>query len=85
MQFICASLGTTISFARPYSPQSKGKIERWFKTLKDQWMNVIDWNEFSSLDELNESLFNYVEMVYNSKIHSSINMKLLINLSKILI
>ena len=75
MQFICANLGTTLSFARPYSPQSKGKIERWFKTLKDQWMNVIDWNEFSSLDELNESLFNYVEKDYNSKVHSSINMK----------
>ena len=73
MQFICASIGTTISFARPYSPQSKGKIERWFKTLKDQWMNVINWNEFSSLDELNESLFNYVENDYNSKVHSSIN------------
>ncbi len=28
MQFICASLGVILSFARPYSPQSKGKIER---------------------------------------------------------
>jgi putative transposase len=38
-------------------------------------MNVINWNGFSSLDELNRSLFKYVEEEYNSKIHSSINMK----------
>lgn len=75
MQFICASLGTILSFARPYSPQSKGKIERWFKTLQDQWMNVINWNDFSSLEELNSSLFRYVEENYNSKVHSSINEK----------
>ncbi len=30
MQFITASIGTILSFARPYSPESKGKIERWF-------------------------------------------------------
>lgn len=75
MQFICASIGTILSYARPYSPQSKGKIERWFKTLHDQWMNVIDWNEFSSLEELNKSMSQYVEESYNSKVHSSINMK----------
>ncbi|MCK9267768.1 MAG: DDE-type integrase/transposase/recombinase [Alkaliphilus sp.] len=75
MQFICANLGTVISFARPYSPESKGKIERWFKTLQDQWLNVIDWNDFSSLEELNSSLFRYVEEDYNSKVHSAINMK----------
>lgn len=75
MQFICANLGTILCYAQPYSPQSKGKIERWFRTLKDQWMNVVNWNEFSCLDKLNESLSKYVEKDYNSKVHSSINMK----------
>lgn len=75
MQFICASIGTILSFARPYSPQSKGKIKRWFKTLHDQCMNVINWNEFTSLEELNVSLCKYVEGDYNSTIHSSIKMK----------
>ncbi|WP_427338454.1 DDE-type integrase/transposase/recombinase [Caloranaerobacter sp. DY30410] len=28
MQFICASLGTILCYTRPYSPESKGKIER---------------------------------------------------------
>jgi transposase InsO family protein len=72
MQFICASLGTILCFARPYSPESKGKIERWFKTLKDQWVNVIDWSGFNSLEELNESLNRYVEGDYNIRAHSAI-------------
>ena len=75
MQFICASIGTILSFARPYSPESRGKIERWFRTLQTQWMNVINWNDFSSLEELNKSLYKYVEENYNSKVHSSINEK----------
>jgi transposase InsO family protein len=73
MQFICANLGTILCYARPYSPESKGKVERWFKTLHDQWTNVIDWTKFSSLDELNTSLNRYVEDKYNKSIHSSLS------------
>lgn len=75
MQFICASLGTILCFTRPYSPQSKGKIERWFRTLQDGWANSINWSDFKSLDELNASMVNYVENDYNSKIHSVIKCK----------
>jgi len=75
MQLICASLGSVLCFAKPYSPQSKGKIERWFRTLHEQWSNVIDWNSFSSLNELNESLSKYVEKQYNNIYHSSIKQK----------
>lgn len=38
-------------------------------------MNVINWNDFSSLEELNKSLFKYIEEDYNSKVHSSTNEK----------
>jgi len=72
MQHICASLGSVLCFARPYSPQSKGKIERMFRTLHEQWSNLIDWNSFSSIDELNESLNTYIEKQYNNTYHSGI-------------
>lgn len=75
MQLICATLGSVLCFARPYSPQSKGKLERWFKTLHEQWSNVIDWNSFSTLDELNKSLNQYVEKQYNNSYHSGIKQK----------
>ncbi|MGL5718649.1 MAG: DDE-type integrase/transposase/recombinase [Paraclostridium sp.] len=75
MELICASLGTTLCFAEPYSPQSKGKIERWFQTLQKQWQYLLDTSSFASIDELNESLNKYVESQYNSTVHSSIKAK----------
>lgn len=74
-ELICASLGCTLCFAKPYSPQSKGKIERWFQTLQKQWQHLIDTSSFASINELNESLNSYVEGQYNSNYHSSIKCK----------
>lgn len=75
MELICASLGSTLCFAKPYSPQSKGKIERWFQTLQKQWQHLLDTSSFASINELNESLNSYIEGQYNSNYHSSIKCK----------
>jgi transposase InsO family protein len=75
LQFICAALGCVLCYARPYSPQSKGKIERWFKTLHEQWTNVVCWSKFHSLEEINASLIQYVEKEYNNRLHSAIGQK----------
>lgn len=75
LQFICASLGTIASYAEIFSPQSKGKIERWFKTLQEQWLNLLDWTTISSLEQLNNMLHDYVENCYHQTIHSSIKAK----------
>lgn len=75
LQYICASLGTIVSYAAPYSAASKGKIERWFKTLQMQWLNLLDWNNISSLEELNQKLQVYIETQYHQTIHSTIKAK----------
>jgi len=75
MELICASLGCTLCFAEPYFPQSKGKIERWFQTLQKQWQHLLDTSSFNSINELNESLNQYVESQYNSAYHSGIKGK----------
>lgn len=49
-----------------------GKIERSFRTIKDNFINCIDWNSFSSLEDLNERYYNYVNSEYNNNFHSSI-------------
>lgn len=75
LQFICASLGTIVSYAEVFSPESKGKIERWFQTLQRQWLNLLNWDNISSIEELNSMLWDYVENTYHQSIHSSIKMK----------
>jgi len=72
LKHICASLGLVLIHARPFCGSSKGKIERVFRSIKDGWMHTIDWNEFSSLEELNYSLNQYLENNYINKLHSSI-------------
>ena len=70
LSYICASLGVELIHAKVYSPQSKAKQERLFRTLKDGWMNATDWNEFKSLDDVKESLSEFIHNNYINKIHS---------------
>ena len=72
IELLAARIGTTISYCAPYTPTSKAKIERWFKTMKDQWMSQLNMNDYSSIDQLRETLLTYVNN-YNQTVHSSLN------------
>ena len=71
MELLAARIGSVISYCRPYTPTQKAKIERWFRTLKDQWMASLDMGEFHSLKELRGSLLTYIKS-YNQRPHSSL-------------
>jgi len=72
LQIICANLGSILIHSKPYSPESKGKIERSFRTVKDNWINGINWNKYNSLEQLNTDFEKYINENYNNNIHSSI-------------
>lgn len=74
MELLAARIGSTLSYCQPYTPTGKAKIERWFRTLKDQWMASLDMRDFHSLEELRGSLFSYVQR-YNQSPHSSLHGK----------
>ena len=71
MELLAARIGTSLSYCQPYTPTGKAKIERWFRTLKDQWLAGLDMQDFHSLDELRGSLHAYVQR-YNQTPHSSL-------------
>lgn len=73
LRLICASLGILLSHARPYSPASKGKIERVFRTFRTQFLSSLDLQEIKSLEDLNAKFLEYVESTYNQRIHSSLD------------
>jgi transposase InsO family protein len=50
MELLAARLGSVIHYDQPYTPTQKAKIERWFRTMKDQWMASLDIRDFHSLD-----------------------------------
>ena len=74
MELLGARMGTAISYAPPRTPTGKAKIERWFRTCKDNWMSGLNMNDFKSLEELSDSLLSFVQK-YNQSPHSSLDMK----------
>lgn len=72
IELIAAKIGSSIHYCRPYNPEAKAKIERWFLTLKTQWMSSIKYGEFHSIEEYQNSLNEYVNK-YNNAVHSSLD------------
>lgn len=71
MELLAARIGSAINYCQPYTPTSKAKVERWFRTLKDHWMASLDMRIIRNLDELRRSLWNYVNE-YNHTPHSAL-------------
>ena len=68
---ISASLGTQLIYNPPYSPTGKAVIERFFRTIKDKWLNCDHGKNYSSLDELNAKLNQWINE-YNRTDHRSL-------------
>lgn len=64
----------SVSEIYTYTPTQKSKIERWFRTLRDKWLGITDLNQFSNLDEIRGSLYEFVQR-YNQSVHSSLDGK----------
>ena len=72
IELLVARIGSCINYNPPRTPTGKAKIERWFRTMKDQWSASVNYNDFHSLDDVRNSLFEYVRK-YNLTVHSSLN------------
>ncbi|EQD40773.1 integrase core domain protein, partial [mine drainage metagenome] len=60
LALVCAKLGIALIHARPYQPAGKGKQERWFRTLRAQFLTRLTQDDTSSLDALNRRLWTWV-------------------------
>lgn len=72
INLICSRLGCILRHTPVRDGASKGKIERFFRRLRDQFLSRI--LDLSSIDELNNQLHIWVEEEYNAKNHSAIGM-----------
>lgn len=66
----CASLGILCRHTAPYRPESKGKIERFFSSCRIMLLPEVETSAISTLAELNESFWAWLELVYHRKVHS---------------
>lgn len=68
LEFTCASLAIALIHARPYKPQGKGKIERFFRTVR---AHFLPFARTAALDELNKDLHHWLDNVYHQRNHSA--------------
>ena len=73
LQGVCARLGIHLIFCRPYAPEGKGKLERWHRTFRDQFLSELDERRITSLQDLNARLWAWIEQVYHQTVHASLD------------
>jgi putative transposase len=72
---ICAVLGVRLVHSAPGRPQGRGKIERFFRTLRDGLLVELEGSaEPPSIEELARMLQAWIERVYHRRVHSETGM-----------
>ena len=66
----CATLGVHRIQATPYAPEGRGKQERFFETLRLQFLPEVETSDITTLSALNESLWAWLECIYHQRVHS---------------
>ncbi len=67
----CASLGIRLVHSKPGQPEGRGKIERFFRTVRDQFLVEIgSGRELDDLAQLNTLFTAWVETVYHRREHT---------------
>ena len=73
LALVCAKLGIALIHARPYRPAGKGKIERWFRTLRAGWLRRLDMDAIDGIGALNRALAGWVEGEYHQSPHRGLD------------
>ena len=69
---IAASIGILIVHTPPYQPEGRGKIERYFRSVREQFLADLDPKVVLTIDQLNQRLWRWIDAVYHCHEHSSL-------------
>lgn len=70
---ICAELGIRKITCQPYSPEGKGKSERFFRTARESFIIELEHDKVEHLHQLNSKFWAWLEQDYHQQIHSATN------------
>ena len=68
MEHVTASLGVALIHARPYKPQGKGKIERFFRTVRSEFLTGF---KGTTQFDINQTFDLWLNRIYHQRKHSS--------------
>jgi transposase InsO family protein len=72
MNLICAELGSKAIYCAPYSPEGKGKIEKFFWYVDKSFEPEVKVSGIETLEQLNEAFSAWLSHSYHNKVHSEI-------------
>ncbi len=78
-ELFCQAYGIKMVTQTPYRPEGKGKIERFYETVENQFVvevkQKIEEGAGYSLSQLNKDLADYLTIQYHSRVHGGTHEK----------
>ena len=71
-EYLCANIGVTLLRAEPYTPTSKGKIERFFRSCRLRFLSILKTDTLNDLEDLNNRFHKWLMEDYQKKNHSAL-------------
>ena len=71
MERACAKLNIRLLYARPYAAESKGKIERFNRTI-DAFLSEVQIDKPKDINSLNRRFWAWLDECYQHRAHSSL-------------
>ncbi len=72
LQLACARMGIALIHSKPYDSPSRGKIERFFRTVRQKFLSLLDVTEIHDIVQLNERFERWLEKEYHKHFHHGI-------------
>ena len=73
LQAVCARLEIRLIYCRPYVPEGKGKLERYHRTLRADFLNELDMDRVRDIHDLNARLWAWLEELYHKEPHHGLD------------
>lgn len=73
LQLACARLGIALIHSRPYDSPSRGKIERFFRTVRQKFLSMLRLQDVDNIEHLNDLFTLWLQDEYHRHMHYGIN------------
>ncbi len=73
LRSVCANFGIRLIHAKPYHAWSKGKIERFFRTVQSDFEQSLVFEPVKALAELNMRFWQWLERDYHQRVHRALD------------
>ena len=72
IHLVCAKLGIALIHSKPYDSPSRGKIERYYRTVRDMFLPLLTYDKDLTLEALNKQFSAWLHDCHH-RIHKGIN------------